>query len=203
MARWSGDDDAYDTRPSGLFGAAQGEYSGFIAARALLLALLAVWGLRIARLSVSEGEMSGSFMHPILLPFHEAGHVVFMPFGDFMMAAGGTIGQLAVPLIVMVAFRRTNRDNFAAAIALWWFAMSLIDVAPYAWDALEPKLMLLSGQTGETGGHDWIAMLGHLGWLRHAHGVGRFFHVSGVFVMLLALLWGTVVLARTWAQRER
>jgi hypothetical protein len=203
MARWSADDEAHGTRPAGLFGAAEGEYGGFIAARALLLFLLAVWGLRIARLSVSEGEMGGSFMHPILLPFHEAGHILFMPLGSFMTIAGGTIGQLSVPLIVMIAFRRANRDNFAAAIGLWWFAMSLIDVAPYAWDALEPKLMLLSGQTGEDGGHDWINMLGRLGWLQRAHGVGRFFHVCGVIVMVLALVWGAIVLARMWGQRER
>ena len=203
MARWSADDDASDTRPGGLFDAAEGEYSGFVAGRALLLGLLALWGLRIARMSVSEGEIGHSFMHPILLPFHEAGHILFMPLGSFMTIAGGTIGQLAVPLIVMIAFRRTNRDNFAAAIGLWWFAMSLIDVAPYAWDALEPRLTLLNGQTGEDGGHDWINMLGRLGWLQRAHGVGRFFHVSGVIVMLISLLWGSIVLARMWGQRER
>ena len=92
---------------------------GLVAWKASGVGLLALWGLRIARMSVSEGEIGHSFMHPILLPFHEAGPILFMPLGSFMTIAGGTLGQLAVPLIVMIAFRRTTRDNFAAAIGLW------------------------------------------------------------------------------------
>jgi hypothetical protein len=203
MARWSPDHDESEGAPSGWFTARPGEYSGFVALRAALLVGLAFWGIKIARFSVPEGEMAGSFMHLILLPFHEAGHVIFMPLGEFMHVAGGTLGQLAMPLIVMLVFHWKTRDNFAAAIGLWWLAMSLIDVAPYAWDASNPQLMLLSGQTGEDGPHDWISMLGSFGRIQSAHAVGRFFQGAGVVVMMLALLWGALVVLRMWFERER
>jgi hypothetical protein len=59
-----------------------------------------------------------SLMHNVDLVFHEAGHVVFRPFGRFMTILGGSLAQLLMPLIVMVAFVTTNRDNFGASIGL-------------------------------------------------------------------------------------
>ena len=46
-------------------------------------------------------------------------------------------------------------------------------------------------------------MLGDLGLLRHARGVGYCLHGAGLAVMLLAFLWGGVVLYRQYQHRNR
>ena len=108
-----------------------------------------------------------------------------------------------MPVIACVALHHTNRDNFGASLALWWLSISIMDAAPYAYDAAAPKLILLGGHTGDDGPHDWIDMLDDLGLLRHARGVGHFLHEIGLMVMLLAFLWGGIVLYRQYQHRSR
>jgi hypothetical protein len=170
-------------------------------ARMALFALLVAWGWRIASLSIRTGEIGSSFIHGPHLVFHEAGHVLFMAFGEFMTIAGGTLMQLIVPIVLGVALQVKNRDNFGASVALWWLATSFMDCAPYAFDALQPQLVLLGGRTGEDGPHDWIHMLGELGLLRRAHAVGYALHGIGVALMLAANAWGAWLLWRQFRNR--
>lgn len=158
--------------------------------RALVLLLIAVWGLRLAAMEYRVAEINASFMHSILLPIHEAGHVLFMPLGEFMMIFGGSLFQVGLPLGIGVAFLWRQHDAFGAAVCLWWAGASLIDLAPYVWDALTPQLILLGGHTGEDGPHDWIYLLTRFGALKHAHAWGVAVHHAGVLVMLAGALWG-------------
>ena len=148
-----------------------------------------VWGLHLIGLDHRSGDIGGSFIHGPLLVFHEAGHVIFRPFGHFVMVLGGTLGQLLMPAVIGVAFLWKNRDPFGAAIGLWLFGVSLLDVAPYMFDALQPQLMLLSGNTGEAGGHDWIEIFRTLGLLSRAQTIGSATHAIGAVTVLLALGW--------------
>jgi hypothetical protein len=170
-------------------------------ARAGAWVFLLVWGWRIGFMDIRRGEIGESFIHGINLVFHEAGHVFFMFFGRFLHVAGGTLGQWLMPVIVGVALHWKNRDNFGASLALWWLATSFMDAAPYAWDAADPVLPLLGGGTGADGAHDWIIMLGDAGLLKRAHGVGRLLHVTGCALMLVANLWGLLVLRRQFHRR--
>jgi hypothetical protein len=170
-------------------------------ARAAMFVLIAFWGWRIAAMDIRDGEIAASFMHNINLAFHEAGHIVFMAFGEFLTIAGGTLFQLLVPIVIGVALHWKNRDNFGASLALWWLATSFMDCAPYAWDALHPQLVLLNGHTGEEGGHDWIYLLGETGLLQQAHAVGRALHVVGIVLMAVANLWAAVILYRQFRNR--
>ena len=164
--------------------------------------VLAIWGWRIAAMDIRDGEVMSSFIHAPILVFHEAGHVIFSVFGHFVTIAGGTIAQLLMPIALGVALLRTNRDSFGASIALWWLATSFMDAAPYAYDAADPKLVLLGGSTGaESDGHDWINMLGDLGMLKHAHGAGRALHLIGIALMLVANAWSVALLWRQYRNR--
>jgi hypothetical protein len=167
-------------------------------ARAGLLVFFAIWGLRLIAYDFRDGEIAASFLHGPLLVFHEAGHVIFRLFGDFLMVLGGTLGQLLMPAILAGALLLKNRDPYGAAIGLWLLGVSFLDVAPYVYDALHPQLMLLSGTTGEEGGHDWIYLLNATGLLQHARGLGSFTHKLGAIVILLALSWGSFILCKQY-----
>ncbi|RYF42049.1 MAG: zinc ribbon domain-containing protein [Comamonadaceae bacterium] len=162
--------------------------------RVVLLAAFALWGGVLIAQDVRTGELGSSFLHRPLLIFHEAGHVVFAFLGHWMMIAGGTLGQLLMPLVLAGALLLKNRDPFGAAIGLWFLGVSLLDVAPYMYDALQPQLMLLSGTTGEEGGHDWIFLFSSLGWLAKSQFIGLLTHKLGALVVIMSTGWAAWVL---------
>lgn len=166
-----------------------------------------VWGWRLYAMDVGAADIMGSFMHLIVLPIHEAGHVLFIPFGRFMSVLGGSLLQILLPLILMASFvfgfGGSRRDNFAAALMLWWAAVSMIDLAPYIWDAFDPKMMLLGGKTGaESDGHDWQNILGDLGLIKRAHLIAGIAHKFGLVVMLVAYTWGGTLLYLQFRRRD-
>ena len=154
-------------------------------ARWLLLALLGWWTVRFAVNPLGNDAFWGaSFLHLINLPFHEAGHVFFSPFGDFMTSLGGSLTQLLVPGICAVSFRRRD-DWFATWICVWWAGQNMADLAPYIADARALELVLLGGATGaEVEGHDWEAILQALGWLHLDRRLGMGAHVAGSVAMV-------------------
>lgn len=168
--------------------------------RVLLLAAFAAWGLALIGADHRSGEIGASFLHGPLLVFHEAGHVIFRLFGEWMAVLGGTLMQLLMPALMALALLWRNRDPFGAALALWLLGVSLLDVAPYVHDALQPQLMLLSGSVGDEGGHDWIYLLESIGWRSRAPLLGVLVHRLGALVVMLALGWAAWLL---WLQRRR
>jgi hypothetical protein len=165
-------------------------------ARAATFAVFLLWTLWIWRDSdIRAGESGSHFLHMILLPFHEAGHVIFRWFGQFIMTLGGTLGQHLMPIVLGGALLIRRRDPFGAAIFFWLLGFSVIDMSVYMYDAFDPKLMLLGGSTGaESDGHDWQNTFGDLGLLRRARGIGLFFGWLGKAMMFAALAWAAWVL---------
>ncbi|MSQ71817.1 MAG: hypothetical protein EXR27_11100 [Betaproteobacteria bacterium] len=147
-------------------------------------------------------EMSSTFLRLGMVPFHEFGHILFSPFGEWMRHAGGSLAQLLMPLAFLAMFTFRNRDNFTAALMLWWAGTQWMDCAPYAWDAKEPVHVLLTGRTGDTGGHDYIDMLGMMGLLNKAHQVAWVMHKTGLLLMLLAWAWGGYILYREFQRKS-
>jgi hypothetical protein len=164
--------------------------------RCVVLGLLAFWSWSLFAYDYRDGEIGASFMHNILLPIHEAGHILFIPFGEFMTILGGSLFQLALPWGIAIAFIHVNRDNFGSAIGFWWGSVSLLDLSPYIYDSLHPQLILLGGHTGEDGPHDWIYLLSRLGQLHNAQCWGTLAHTIGGILMLIAMIWALVVLRR-------
>ena len=168
--------------------------------RAALAALLFLWGWRFLLSSVAGDYVAQSFMHWINLPFHEAGHVLFSPLGEFMRTLGGTLGQLLIPAICLGTFVLRNRDPFGASVALWWLAENFMDIAPYIADARSGELLLLGGVTGRDvpGYHDWENILGTLDLMRHDILFGNLSYAFGRILMLAAFAWVGGALARQW-----
>lgn len=173
--------------------------------RCLLLGALVLWTLSIWReADVAAGATGSAFLHGVLLPFHEAGHVFLIWAGRFLAIFGGTLGQLAMPLGLSLALLLRRHDPFGAAVFLWLFGFSVIDMAVYMADAFDPKLILLGGGTGmESGGHDWINLFDDMGLLHRARGIGLFFGWVGKALMLTALLWAARIVLLQRSQLAR
>jgi hypothetical protein len=174
------------------------------AGRVLVYGVLIFWGVKFIVTPMETNYVGGHFMHLINLPFHEAGHLIFSPFGRFMMVLGGSLGQLLMPLICLGAFLFYNNDAFGATVALWWFAESLMDLAPYINDARDLQLTLLGGVTGqEVEGHDWEYLLANLGWSQYDHTLAHAAYSIGIYFMVLAFLWGALLLYRQYQNLDR
>jgi hypothetical protein len=141
------------------------------------------------------------------LAIHEFGHMLFMPFGipivgRTMVILGGSLTQVAFPLIFVGYFLRKHddapqRDVFAAMVCLWWSAINLLDVSIYCADSRAGELMLLDGLTGkESDGHDWYNLLNTWGLLEHDTVIARW---------MRAIAWlmcvGSIVIA-IWSQLQ-
>jgi len=143
-----------------------------------------------------SAEIMNSFFHNIDLVFHEAGHVLFMPFGTYMMFLGGSLFQVLLPLIFVIAFLWVNKDGFAASACLWWAGQSLMDVAPYIADARALRLPLLGGGTGydSPGRHDWANLLRPIGMLENDLQIAAAVDTIGSGILLISLAWGAYML---------
>lgn len=165
--------------------------SGSRIAHGLLLTVLFLWSWPFILGDVRTADAWNGFLHGVNLVFHEAGHVLMLPFGRFMHVLGGTLGQLALPLIVCIAFIVKRDDTVGASVGLWWFGQSLTDCAPYIADARKLELQLLGGGTGaERDGHDWQYLLHALGIAQYDVLLGNLVKFTGGAVMLLAVAWG-------------
>lgn len=175
-----------------------------VAGRAVVYLVLLVWGFRLMTSSIDSNYVGESFLHLINLPFHEAGHLFFSPFGRFLQVLGGTLGQWLVPLAVLCAFLAKG-NPFGATVGLWWLGESFLDIAPYMNDARAGQLMLLGGVTGSEveDYHDWEVLLTKLGWLQHDHLIARLTFAIGVVFMFLALVWGGYLLLQQYKNSGR
>ena len=166
--------------------------------RILVFIGLLIWGLHFINVDFTKHAhlIMNSYMHIINLVFHEAGHVIFRPFGWFITILGGTLGQLLMPIIVILTFLIKNRNNFGASVGLWWLGQSFIDCAPYIDDAAKMQLQLVGGGTGweRMGSHDWNNMLIEIGELDSHREIATTFDTIGTLIILLALFWSAYLL---------
>ncbi|MEQ8315422.1 MAG: zinc ribbon domain-containing protein [Gammaproteobacteria bacterium] len=167
-----------------------------LAGYGLIWIVLAIWGWQFIAMDYRSAEIMNSFLHNVDLIFHEAGHVIFSPFGRYMMYLGGSLFQVLLPLILMGAFLVVNRDAFAASVCLWWAGQSLMDLAPYIADARVLRLPLLGGGTGadSPGRHDWANLLRPIGMLQQDTRIAETVDTIGSGLILLALVWGAYML---------
>ena len=142
------------------------------------------------------------------LAIHEFGHMLFMPFGiqflgNTMMILGGSLTQVAFPLIFFGYFLRKHddaprRDLFAAMVCLWWSGINLLSVAIYCADSRAGQLMLIDGSTGqESDGHDWNNLLTSWGLLQHDTGIAR-----GMRAIAFLVCVGSIIVA-VWSAPQQ
>ena len=148
-------------------------------ARLALTAILAIYGVLVI---LSPGHYG--IIDSIDLAIHEAGHVFFGPFGEFVGFLGGTLFQLIVPITFFGYFvHRGNR--YAGSVLLWWLAQNLWNISVYVKDARALELPLVGG-----GEHDWAYLLGELGLLHRDQGIGDAIFATGVLIFIVSIALG-------------
>ena len=159
------------------------------------LARLPVW-LYLAYVGVRQYHDPvnyGSVFAGINLCIHEGGHILFRPLGEFIHVAGGTIAQLAAPIISMFVLGQ-QRDYFGITFCLGWLSTNLIGVGVYMADARAMELPLVSAEGGGSDNamtiHDWNYLFGQLDLLGYDESIGLATRGLGSAAMVLALLGG-------------
>ena len=169
--------------------------SGAVVGRSLGLAMLSFLSWRVFARGITF-EPSG-FLLGILdganLIFHEAGHIFFSPFGDFLQYLGGSLMQVLIPVVCAVYFW-LHLQRSASAVTIFWTGESTTNVAIYVADARRMELPLIGGD------HDWNYLLGRLNLLNQADALGRLVFASGVLAILFSLGLLITDLVRTWNQ---
>jgi hypothetical protein len=135
---------------------------------------------------IALNPMQGSFLDNVDLPIHEFGHLLFRPFGEFLMVAGGSLVQVIFPT-VFVGYFIWQRSWYSAAIVLFWVGQSILNVWVYAADAVVMQLVLTSGFTGSEGSfHDWNYLLTATGLLSSTKIVAGIIRLAGTLVIITA-----------------
>jgi hypothetical protein len=155
------------------------------------IAMLALYGWFGSPAYTVENFLEGgnaimSFLHGVNLIFHEAGHTIFSPFGQFLHILGGSLNQILIPAIISGYFFFTCQ-RYAAAVALCWVAENFWDVSIYVKDAQERSLPLLGGEAVL---HDWHFLLLDLRLLPYDQVVGNGVYAMGSLLYLAAIAIG-------------
>lgn len=178
---------SYSTPSIGKTAAHAASLTRFVRVAALLA--FAAWVWRYMR----ETE---PLLHGSLLIFHEAGHLLFMPFGEFTMVLGGSLFQLLVPAS-LIAYFAQRRDWYAASFATLYLAASFAGVAIYIADARAGELPLLGG---ERSNHDWTFLLIEMGRLDQDTTIGWYVMRIGGLIFWSGLAAGAYF---AWNGRRR
>lgn len=134
-----------------------------------------------------------TFIYPVEVILHEAGHLLFSWLGRTPALWGGTIFQLLVPLLLAVSFAWRGQTT-GVVFSLFFFFESLLGIAVYMADARELDLPLITvGDGGDEFGvpHDWWNILTDLGLLEYDTRIARMVRAIGWLGMVATLGWMT------------
>jgi hypothetical protein len=123
------------------------------------------------------------FLDYVNLPIHEAGHLIFSPFGATLGIWGGTLLQIIFPAVFFIYFMLRGETAGTAFSALW-FGESLLYSSAYIGDARAMELPLVGG-----GEHDWNIILSDLGLLNSDRDIADVVRFLGWTAMVLAVFW--------------
>jgi hypothetical protein len=119
---------------------------------------------------------------------HELGHIICLPFGEFLTVAGGSIWQilwwLSLALYTLIVKRQLT-----VSLVMWMItAHSFIDLSVYIGDAKERNLPLLFGLGKES--HDWGNLLRWTGLVEYDGLIAGFAVFIGAAIAIIAIVTG-------------
>ncbi len=123
------------------------------------------------------------FLDGVNLMIHEAGHVIFILFGQVISMLGGTIFQLLIPVSISAYFL-FRKEYCSFAFTLFWIGDNLFYISAYIKDARTMRLdLLIPGSI-----HDWNWLLTKWGLLEQDQTIGGFVYLLGILTLISCLL---------------
>jgi hypothetical protein len=151
------------------------------------------FGLWLVLVLVSERGFVFLLDHANLL-FHEAGHPIVGLISTRLEPYGGTIGQLAFPVVLAVSFWRKGQALSFAGSVIWFFE-NWLNIARYMADARRLELPLVGG-----GDHDWNTIFSRWNVLMHDRQIAATVQWLGWAGICVTCGW---VAWRVWVDRKR
>lgn len=128
------------------------------------------------------------------LIIHEAGHVIFSPFGSFLNILGGSLLQILIPAMFTAYFWR-QKFLISTSVMMLWLGQSIINTSIYIGDAVLTRLPLLGGDTTM---HDWNNLLSMIHLLPHATAISR-----TVFFLGWSIIIGSIIVVSVLALQKQ
>ncbi len=138
-------------------------------------------------------SFTGSIIWALIIGPHEVGHLICMPFGEFLMVAGGSIWQVLFWLLLggySLVFKRRLVQSLLLFMVV---GHSFINLSVYIGDAQERDLPLLFGLGPES--HDWGNLLEWTGMLNYDDTLAALAVIIGAIIVLMCLVSGIL---STW-----
>ena len=154
--------------------------------RAVLILAVAFYLLFLFEAARGSGPLL--MMDLVFVPVHEGGHLLFRFLGEFLSVAGGTMLQLAVPLM-LAGYFVFHRQVQGTAFCIFFFFEQFLPIATYMADARAQELPLLTVGSGDDVIHDWAYLFGKLGVLAHDTQIARAVRVLGWLGMIATTAW--------------
>jgi len=151
--------------------------------KAGFVAVIAVYGV-ICAVDVREYRL----LDRVDLIAHEAGHLLFGWFGQFLGVLGGTLGQLLVPIVIALYFA-FRQEIYSSAVTLFWVGKNFFNVSVYLRDARDMSLPLVNIGGGEVI-HDWHYLLSTMGLLRWDRVLGNTVFLVGLVFVVASVILG-------------
>ena len=139
---------------------------------------------------IQAARGSGPFLmiDLVFIPIHEGGHLLFRMFGELIMVAGGTLLQLATPLMLAAVFI-FQRQGAGPAVCIFFFFEQFLPISTYMADARALELPLLTVGDGEDVIHDWNYLFGRFGLLHYDTEIAHAVRIIGWIGMLITVAW--------------
>jgi len=129
------------------------------------------------------------------LYIHEAGHLLFRIFGQWMYFLGGSLTQILLPLSLVIIIAKQR--NWYIGAAGFWMGENMVNVSIYIKDAPFRKLHLI----GKGLIHDWNWLLSNN--LDAAEPLGDIVCIVGIFLCAASVVTGVVLAIRDFQWNEQ
>ncbi len=139
-----------------------------------------------------------SWFAGLTLVFHEMGHLLFSPFGFPLHILGGTLLQLAVPVLAALHLYWSQRDYFGVSVSAAWLSFSLWEAGHYVYDANKGLLPLVGFSDHPE--HDWDVLLTHYRVLNQCELFAYLAYASAFSIWLCAMAFALWLL---WTMLQR
>ncbi len=142
----------------------------------LVIGLLFAWYFLSSAFSIGEWH----FIDNVDLIIHEAGHWIFIFFGQFVSILGGSFTQVVIPIIFALYFL-IKKDIYSVSILAMWVGYNIVNVSVYMADSIKMTLPLLGGESSI---HDWNYIFSALHILNKTNAIASTVNAFGVFVII-------------------